>query len=444
MPIVPLGIGAYKRAGLPAVTLRNMYLEADKSGVSPDDTLRVQRPGLTAVQSYGSSAIRGLHRHVTTAGSERLVIAGSTLYSGTSNKGAVAGIGLATIVSTPFAALIRSDSKAWIYDGELAELSLPDGAPRAGAIQDVDQLNGYGLLLQPNGRFYWLVPGETEIDPLDYATAESLPDDGVAVRRLGDEAWIFGAQNVEIWQATGDANAPFQRAAGRNFERGCLYRDTVRRFDNTLVWVGDDAQVYRAVNVPQVISDPGITQAIRKATGACSAWTFGVDGHDFYVLRVPGQGTFAYDASTRQWSEFSTLGQPFWEPWVAYQEAGGIYAGSSLNGALWRVDPEAVMDAGTAIERVVSATVPIRGRPVRNDSASVGVTSTANAAIRLRYADGQDGFGDYDATTVLAPQDVATWWRLGSTDQPFRTLEISTTAEARVTFYGMVANEAWS
>lgn len=443
MPIAPLGIGSYKRSDglVPEVVLRNLYLEADKSGISPDKTLRVQRPGLVIARDYGEP-IRAAHYR--TATSERLVVSGNQLYSELA-VGAIGGVGAVPVASTQFATALVGGTQAYIYTTTLMTVALPNDAPSSGAVQDVDQLNNYLILLQPNGRFYWIVPGETTIDPLNFATAESLPDAGVALRRLGDEFWIFGAENVEVWQPTGDLDLPFARAAGRNFERGCLYRDTVRRFDNTLVWVGDDYQVYRAANVPQVISDAGLSERIRKATGDCSAWTFGIDGHSFYVLRIPGQGTFAYDASTQAWSEFSTQGKGVWLPWAGMQIAGVTYAGSSDDGRLWRVSGDAVNDDGAAIECVVTATVPVLGKPPRNDSVSVGVGASTDCDILLRWRDGQDDFpAYYDPIEVRAPFDVGTIWRLGQPDQPYRTLEISKIdPSVRIRIAGLMVNESW-
>ena len=37
-----------------------------------------------------------------------------------------------------------------------------------------------------NGRFYWIEPGEHVIDPLNFATAERLPDPVLSVRAVGD------------------------------------------------------------------------------------------------------------------------------------------------------------------------------------------------------------------------------------------------------------------
>jgi hypothetical protein len=438
MPIIPLGVGSYKRSDglVPEVVLRNLYLEKDESGISPDKTLRIQRPGLTRLANL-SGTLRGVHYRTSTG--ERLAVAGSLFYVGETPRGSIDGADPVAITSTPFATLIAGGGKLYLFGTGVATIALPDDAPSAGSVQDVDQLNGYGIVLLPNGRFYWLVPGETAIDALNFATAESLPDKAVAIRRLGDEFWIFGQENVEVWQATGDQDAPFQRASGRNFERGCLYRDAVRRFDNTLVWVGDDFQVYRASSVPQVISNPGIAERIRKTTGPCSAWTFGIDGHSFYVLTIPGQGTFAYDAATQAWSEFT------WPVGFGYQVNGETVAGSSMDGRLWRVDGNATTDDGEMFERAVTATVATQGRPPRNDSVSIGVGTSADTTIQLRWKDGQDDFPDYyDEIDVRAPFDVATLWRLGSPDQPYRTLEVSCVTDERIRIAGMMAEEAWA
>ncbi|HEX8415230.1 MAG TPA: hypothetical protein VF637_15310 [Sphingomicrobium sp.] len=438
MPAVPLGIGSYKRADglVPEVVLKNLYLEKDKSGISPDQTLRIQRPGLAPLADMYAQ-IRGLHFRTSTG--ERLSVAGAALVSGTTSKGVIQGTGRAALVSTPFVTLIAADGVAYLYDTAVAALAVPNDAPSGGYVQDVDQLNGYGIVLLPNGRFYWLVPGETALDALNFATAESLPDKAVAVRRLGDEFWIFGTQNVEVWQATGDQDAPFQRASGRNFERGCIGRDAVRRFDNTLVWIGDDFQVYRASSVPQVISDPGISERIRKATGDCSAWVYGLDGHSFYVLTIPGQGAFAYDASTQAWSEYT------WPVAFGYQEAGAIIAGSAIDGRLWNVDANATTDDGAAFERVITGTIPAFGKTFRNDSVSIGVGASADTTVRLRWKGGQDDYpAYYDEIDVRAPFDVAQMWRLGTPDQPYRTFEISIIAPERVRIAGFMANEGWA
>lgn len=444
MPIVPLGIGAYKRSSgfVPEVQLRNFYLEQDASGVSPDKTLRIQRPGLATSRTLPAS-IRGLNYRDSTG--ETFAVGGGALFNGGTSVGGIAGVDITPMVSTPFNLFIAGGGLLYAYDTALVSIALPDDAPNDGMVQDIDQLDAYGLVLLPNGRFYWIVPGATTIDPLNYATAESLPDGARAIRRLGDEFAILGAEGGEIWQATGDPDAPFQRATGRGYEKGCLYRDTAARYDNTLVWVTDQYEVCRAAAVPQVISNPALSNRIRQATGDCSAWTFAVDGHDFYVLRIPGQGTFAYDALTQAWCEFATYQESVWRPWVGIQHGGSILAGSSVDGKIYVVDPSNPTDDGLMIERTITATVGINAKPPRNDSVSIGVGSSADTTIRLRWKDGQDEYpAYYDEIEARAPFDVAQLWRLGQPDQPYRTLEISCVTPEKISLFGMVVNEAWA
>ena len=442
MPTIPLGIGAYRRGVLPEVVLRNLILEKDKSGLSPDETLRVSRPGLFDLADLGAP-IRALH--YSPPRDARIAVAGSSVYRGPTALGTLPGFGPVPVTTTPFASFLVAEGQLFVMDDTLESVALPDDAPRDGYVQDVDQLKGYALALLPNGRFYWVEPGETEVDPLHYATAESLPDDAVAIRRLGDEFWIFGTSTVEVWQLTGDPVQPFQYASGRSFERGCLHRDAVRRFDNTLVWIGDDHQVYRASSVPQVISDPGVSERIRLTSGRCTAWTFGMDGHSYYVLNIPDQGTMVYDASVQTWSEFTTGDSASWAAWTGYQANGGVVAGSATDGRIWTVSGEALDDAGTPVEKVATGTVPIRGKPPRNDSVSIGVAASDDCTIRLRWRDGQEPYPEYyDGLEVRARFDVAQMWRLGQPDQPYRTFEVSCVDPIKLSIAGMVANEGWA
>jgi len=439
VPVVPLAIGAYKRGAsfLPETICRNMVLEADKSGVSPDKTIRVQRPGLVGFDVL-PAPLRALDYRI--ASRQQIAVSGVGLYADGVYQGAIGGVDHAPITETAFTMAILGGEQIYLYDTALTTLAMPDGR----AVQDIDQLNGYVLALCPDGVFYWMLPGQTTIDALDFADAESLADGGIAIRRLGDEFLVFGTQTVEPWQATGNADAPFQRASGRLYERGCLERDTVRRFDNSIMWVGDDCQVYRIGAVPQVVSDNGIAERIRNRTARMSAWVFTADAHKFYCLRIPGQGTFAFDALTGAWSEFATFGETAWNPHVGYEAGGLVYAGSSTDGRVWQVTPDAADDEGLTMERVVTGTVPVTGKPPRNDSFTIGAGGSGDYTLRLRWRDGQDDFPDYyDDLEVRSPSSLTDIYRLGSPDQPFRTFEVSILDTVKASIFGAMANEAW-
>lgn len=442
MPQIPLGLKAYKRTDgfVPEVRLVNMYLEKDESGISPDGTLRITRPGL-AVRSMFPGPIRGLNLTMPTG--EVIAVSGSSAYRSGINIGPIAGVGITPMVATAFVHAIIGEQTLYIYTDTLNAVDIPPdpftGEPQFA--QDVDQLNQYVIVLLTNGRFYWILPGESAIDPLNFATAESSADGGVSIRRIGDEFWIFGGSSIEPWQSTGDPDAPFQRASGRVYERGCLSRDTVKRFDNSVMWVSEDGQVCRGGAVPQVVSDSGLAERIRKRTGDLSAWILPFDGHEFYVLRIVGQGTFAYDAQTQSWCQFASSGYDIWRPAVSTEVGELSLVGDSETGAVWQIDGSGD-DAGTPIEWTLTGTVGLMGRTPRNDSLSVGIGCAQDCTVRVRWRDGQDDYpAYYDELGARAPFDVCSLYRLGQPLQPYRSVEFSGLTRVRVA--GAVANEGW-
>lgn len=440
MTLVPLGTKSYKRVNgyVPEVVLRNLLLEKDESGLSPDGTIRVQRPGLTRRDTY-TGASRGMAYWFRQ--SQEILVSGNNLRVNGSTVAGISGSGIAPMATTNFFTAILGGGSVSLWDGTtLTPVSMPDGR----SVADIEQINSYILLLCSDGRFYWILPGETTVDPLNFATAESSPDNGIAIRRLGDEFWIFGIDSIEPWQPTGEAELPFQLAAGRVYPRGCLSRDTARRFDNSLFWVGEDCNVYRGGAVPQVVSDDGISERLRKRSAAPSAWTCGFDGHKVYLLRIPGQGTFGFDAQTSLWSEWESEGWDTWLPHVGYELNGVVVAGSSLNGAVWTLDSDSPLDDGAAFTRTVTGTIAVSGQPPRNDSITIGVGAASDCTVKIRWKDGQDDYPAYpEEVDIRAPFDLATIWRLGSPDQPYRTFEVSITDPVSARVAGMIANEAW-
>jgi hypothetical protein len=62
-----------------------------------------------------------------------------------------------------------------------------------------------------NGRFFWIEPGETTIDALDFATAERAPD---PISGLWFSATNFGSPGsttTEVWYFTGNIDQPVLR-----------------------------------------------------------------------------------------------------------------------------------------------------------------------------------------------------------------------------------------
>ena len=447
MPSIPLGAKAYRRLAnfQPEVVLLNLFMEADDSGASPDKMVRIMRPGLTLRDSIGSGTVRGIFRQPNFLDGSLFRLVGSQVYRNSTEIGSVAGFDIGAFAPSISNLFILSGSVVYQTDGlTVTEVPLPNDA--AGHAVDIDTLNSYVYVSCSDGTIYWVVPGEVTIDPLNFVTAESSQDGLVAGRRLEGEIFFFGQSSTEPWQITGNADAPIQKAIGRQYERGARDRDSVRRFDNSLVWVGENGNVYRAGAQPEVICDEGVAERVRKATGATSAFTFPLDRHEFYALRIPGQGTFCYDASSpagARWSRWQSEEHVEWAPQVCVSDAIGTVFGSSFTPQSWDIAPDSAFDDGEPIEWAVTGNLPMLGRPQRNDSMAIGVGCDGDCTIRVRWHDAREEYpAYYEELEARAPADMVNIYRMGSVEPPFRSYEVSGNDGKRVRISG-AATEAW-
>lgn len=115
------------------------------------------------------------------------------------------------------------------------------------------------------GRFYWIEPGETTVNPVNFATAERSPDGVYGVQVFGDNFWLPGESTTEVWYVTGDPAAPVRRTQGVVFDRGS-WQNTALAVHETLVVVDADGGVFLIKGgSPQRVSTPDIEEQIRKA-----------------------------------------------------------------------------------------------------------------------------------------------------------------------------------
>lgn len=115
-----------------------------------------------------------------------------------------------------------------------------------------------------NGRFYWINPGETTIDPLDFATAERAPDPISGVIVFGDQFWLPGTSTTEAWYFSGDINNPVLRMQGVVFDRGA-WEGTAVQVKDSMIIVDNEGAVFQIAGGTKRISRPDIEQRIREA-----------------------------------------------------------------------------------------------------------------------------------------------------------------------------------
>jgi hypothetical protein len=140
-----------------------------------------------------------------------------------------------------------------------------------GAIS-VAHLNSYVVVIPVqgnniNGRFYWIEPGETVVDALNYATAERSPDPILQAIVFGDRVWFPATNTTESWYTTGDFDAPFRREQGILFDRGA-WEGTAVQVKDSLILTDSDGGVFQISGGLQRVSTPQIEERIRRAIQA--------------------------------------------------------------------------------------------------------------------------------------------------------------------------------
>lgn len=188
---------------------------------------------------------------------------------------------------------------------------------------------------------------------------------------------------------------------------------------------------------------PGTTQVVMLVaydTGVpdqarSRAWTFTLDGHKFYVLNLGQEGTFVYDTTTQQWSQFSTQGFDQWNMLNGTMWDKRIVAGDSVNSYVWELNPDAVLDEGWRdIAHVVTGGVQTRSRvfisvEALRVTASVGKIDEANGAtLDMRYSD-DNGNTWSDVWSIALTEgdysDEIAYRSLGSFMAPGRIFQLS-------------------
>lgn len=150
-------------------------------------------------------------------------------------------------------------------DPQLRQVATPGDV---GAIS-IDTINSYVIVVPVqgegvNGQHYWIEPGETTIDPLNFATAERSPDAINQVKVFSDRYWLLGQKTTEAWITTGNVDAPVQRFSGVLYDRGA-WEGTAAKIKESLVVVDEDGGVFQIGGGLKRLSRPDIEQRIRAA-----------------------------------------------------------------------------------------------------------------------------------------------------------------------------------
>lgn len=347
--------------------------------------------------------------------------------------------GLVTIDENPTQLAICDSDALYIFvyaSNFFSAVTDPD-LPSVGTVTFIDSY--FAVNKNNTGSFYISSPNDgTAWAALDFATAESSPDNLLRVLNAVGQLWLFGSKTTEIWTDTGAVAFPFARISGAKMETGIIAPLSAIAVDNTVVWVGQDAYgsgiVFRANGfTPQRISNDAVEYAINQATDKANmcAFTYQQEGHAFYFLTGGGLATsWVYDFTTQLWHERAYLNSNgFLEQHLA---SCGMYAfgkqlvGDRVNGNIYQMTLDAYDDAGSPLlSRRVYTHIADKSDQIRYNqlqiAMEVGVGTQAgqgyNPTLALRIStDGARTWSDsYEAFIGKVGQYEANvkWRRLG-------------------------------
>lgn len=311
---------SYVQRSLPFNAQRtvNLYPIVDEQGA---EVASLQgTPGLSEFATAGSGPIRGCFR----SGNGRIFfISGPSLFEVNSVGTATLRGSLATSDGSISTAEdintlgICDGTKLYSFNYGTDTLTTITAADLPSSVGFVTNIDGYFVVNEnESGRFYISAINDiTSWNALDFATAESKPDELRCVVNAVGQLWLFGETTTEIWTNTGASTFPFGRVSNAVMEVGILAPHTAVNVDNTIVWLGQDefgeGIVYRANGfTPQRISTSPIERIIQEAGNQekMKAWVYQEDGHLFYVLTGGGLTTsLVYDLTTQSWHERAYL-----------------------------------------------------------------------------------------------------------------------------------------
>ena len=225
----------------------NLFPEATPEG-GKDTGFLNRAPGLRRLVTVGNGPIRAVWANQS-SNEDSFVVSGNEFYRVDNQYrvkllGIVSGTGPVSIADNGIQLFLACNPDGYIYNKSTQAFQQITDPDFAGAVT-VGYIDGYFVFNQPDSQIVWITTllDGTSVDPLDFASAESAPDDLLNVAVNNREIWLFGTNSTEVWYDSGAVDFPLSPIQGAYNEVGCLATYSVAKLDNSLFWLGADARV---------------------------------------------------------------------------------------------------------------------------------------------------------------------------------------------------------
>lgn len=355
-PIPILGLGI--QSGFPSVTAQeriNCYLEQQQDG-EKSRIVAYGTAGKTAfIDDLGASPIRG-----GLSFGDYLYIVHDDVFYKVANDGSRVVIGSIS-TNTGAVVLATTGFEIFIADGAVNGYvyTIASGAFAASdspALSTCCFLDGYIIGNEVNtGKYYWSgIYDALNWNALDFASAESNPDDLVAVFTDHGGVMLLGTFTTEIVGNSAGQDSPFSRI-GYPIEWGLMAKSSVAKCGENVAFLarnrmGEAQVVLMSGYSPQRISTHDLERILNNSTSleSATASSYMINGHQFYQLNAGGK-SWLYDLSSGAWSQLKSYGIDRDKGEFVFNLINRVLVSDYETGKLYQLSDEVYSDDGEPI-----------------------------------------------------------------------------------------------
>lgn len=255
--------------------------------------------------------------------------------------------------------MIADNPNGYIFDVPtltFAQITDPD-FPGAATIAFLNQRL---IVNKPDtGQFYISAIADGRVwDALDFATAESSPDNLVAVIADAGQLVLFGERTTELWGDSGSLDFPFSRIGSSAVEWGLAAKFSLCKFDDSLMFLRKNrlgqVQVCKLSGASAtVVSNPEIDHVFNgyAGLGDATAFAYMLGGHPMYQINfTTADRSWLYDGHTGGWSRVGgDTTRHRADTHAVFQ--GVSYVGDYSRGKIYKLGAEFLTEDGEPIVR---------------------------------------------------------------------------------------------
>jgi hypothetical protein len=357
----------------------NFYPEVDPT--KPPGTRGIvalyPTPGYTMAAQLAVGPVRGMR--ALSGGQYLVAVSNTSAYVMTSAMvptliGFVSGIGQISISDNVTTAdgltayiVNGTDRYTWVAStGVFTQLPATDGPWQGANVCEV--VDNYNIYNQP-GTQNWAATdlGSSLSTNAYYGAKDGAPDTLVSLIVDHRQVYLLGEFTTEVWTDVGNQiptiiSFPFQRVPGTMVQHGIAAQFSVARFAEAFMFVSQDQRGQSIIGMIagyqfQRISTHAVEQSlVDKTISDAIAWTYQIEGHEFYVVTFPSADlTWVYDLASQAWHKWLSFSNGEFHRHrsnCGTNFAGKIIIGDYQNGMLYQLSNTVYTNNGEPIRRL--------------------------------------------------------------------------------------------